>query len=171
MEDFFFLHGTVISVQICSSMFISSWDFTLMTFRTLMVTSWKVTVWGYQSVFRVFQGLIFFTLQCLSSPEPCGKLLQKAPKMLLLHSIPVFILSSLQWPFSKMSCVPQNRKASGTWDFQSAAYFILASSPFILPCLEPCSMSFPVHSRILWFLSKSSSTTSYRPHILLLLSL
>lgn len=53
---FFPLHETVTNVEVCFAMFQSSWDLALATFRTPMTTPCKVTPWGYQSVFKVFQG-------------------------------------------------------------------------------------------------------------------
>lgn len=116
---FFFLHEIVMNVKICYSMFKSSWDLALVTFRTPMVTSWKVTAWGYQSVFKVFQGPIFFALliQFLGSPESYGELPQKVPKMACSIMFRQLVISSLhpvqsvpQLSFSKIACIPPKEK-------------------------------------------------------------
>lgn len=157
---FFFLHEIVMNVKICYSMFESSWDLALVTFRTPMVTSWMVTVW-YQSVFKVFQGPIFFTLltQFLSSPEFIQKTATEGSKDGLLHYIQemgYFQSSScpvLQLPFSKMSCISPKQKG-----FRHVRFSVSFTSSLLLGflfCLVPCSMSFSVQSRILWLLSKT----------------
>lgn len=133
----------------CCSMLELSWDWTLVTFRTPMVTSWQVTVWGYQSVFTVFQGPIFFTLQCLSSPDSYGKLVQKAPKMLLLHNVQeigYFQSSScpvsLQLPFSKMSCIPPKQKGFGHVTFSVSSFTSSLLLGFLFALLNPAPCPF-----------------------------
>lgn len=108
-------------------------------------------------VFTVFQGPILFILliQFLGSPESYGKLLQKTPKMACSIMFRKLVISSLhpvqpvlQLSFSKMSCIPPKWKGFGhVMFFSQQLYFIIAFGLFILPCLEPCSMSFLVQRR------------------------
>jgi len=116
---------------------------TLVTFGTPTVTSWKVTVWGYQSVFTVFPGPILFTLllQFLGSPEAYGKLLQKAPKMSCSILCRKLVISSLhpvqpvpKLPFSKMSCISPKWKGFGHVRF-SVSSFTSSSLLGFLFCL------------------------------------
>lgn len=138
---FFFLHEIVMNVKICYSMFESSWDLALVTFRTPMVTSWMVTVW-YQSVFKVFQGPIFFHSsysileQSRIHTENCYRRLQRWPAP--LHSgnglFPVFILSSPAITiFKDVLHFPKTERLQACEIF-SQLYFIIASRLFILSC-------------------------------------
>lgn len=111
---FFPLHGIVTNVLICFSVFRSSWDLTLVTFRIPTVTSWKVTVWGYQSVFKVFQGPIFFILQFLvvqNRMENCCRRLRRCSCSITSRKLVISGLHPVQpvrnYPFSKMSCIPE----------------------------------------------------------------
>lgn len=127
IEEIFFLQAIVTSMQMCCSMFWSSWfdpcDLQNSHCDFLKGHSLKIPV------FEVVQGPIFFTLQFLGSPESQGILLWEAPKMLLLlRSIqelgfprlhPVQLVRN--YHFHRGLAFPRNGKASGMWDFQSEA--------------------------------------------------
>lgn len=100
-----------------------------LSFRTPMVTSWKVTVWGNRSVFKVFQGpsfslFLFSSWVVQNHTENCYRRLQRWPAPLCSGNwlFPVFILSSqsCNYHFQRCLAFPQNRQASGMWSFQSA---------------------------------------------------
>lgn len=137
----FFLHERVTNEQSCYSMFKLSWDLTLVTFRTPMVTSWKVTVWGYNQSSKYSGPHLFHSsYSCV-----VRKLLQEAPKMacsIMFKKVVISRLhpvqSVLQLPFSKMSCIHPKVKDLEHLRFSVGSFTsFIASRFFILPVPRP----------------------------------
>lgn len=99
----------------------------LVTFRTPMVTSWKVTALGYQSVFKLFRApsfsfFLFNSWVVQNHMENCYRKLQRWPAPLCSGNwfFPVFILSSQshRYHFQRCLAFPQRERLQA-WDFQS----------------------------------------------------
>lgn len=127
----------------CYSMFESSWDLVLVTFRTPMVSSWKVTAWGYQSVFKLFRApsfsfFLFNSWVVQNHMENCYRKLQRWPAPLCSGNwlFPVFILSSQSRRYHFQRCLAfSQRERLQAWDFLSVSNFISSLLLGFLFCL------------------------------------
>lgn len=131
----FFLHERVTNEQSCYSMFKLSWDLTLVTFRTPMVT-WSQSEDTNQSSKYSGPHLFHSSYSCV-----VRKLLQEAPKMacsIMFKKVVISRLhpvqSVLQLPFSKTSCIHPKAKGLEHLIFSVGSFASFIASRFFF-CL------------------------------------